>query len=505
MLNENKSNRIAKNTLMLYFRMLIVIIIGLYTSRVVLSSLGIDDYGLYNVIGGVVSLFSFFRTSMEKCTQRFLNVEMAKNNGNLSSVFSNALIIHIVLAIIVFFLAEVIGLWFLNNYIQIPVGREFAANIVYQTVIAGLIITIITIPYSACIIANEKMNVFALISIIDCILNLGVSFVISKSNNYDRLILYSILIFIIRFVNLFFYIIYCRARFLETHCGLKYDKTIGKDLLSYTSWTLVGHFMILGSNNGNSILVNMFHGVSANAAMAVANQVNGHVLNLTGSFQTAFNPQITKSYASKDYSYLQSLITTTSKFSYFLLFAIALPLFLNIDFILNLWLEVVPAETDIFCILMLSSGILQATTSPLNFSIMATGNIKQYQIITGLVYMTDLIFLYLLFSLGFPAPTAMWVKLSIMVIVCLVRFIYTHKTIPSINLIKYLRDVFLPIIYVTCICLLSAYFIMGFVSNIIEQVIASIIIVLLTCIVIVIIGLNKKEKEKIVLMIKRKK
>lgn len=497
------SKRIVKNTLVLYVRMLLVTLVGLYTSRVILRSLGVEDFGLYNVIGGVVSLFAFFRSSMEKCTQRFLNVEMANKANSLRDTFSNALIIHFALAGIALLLTETVGLWFLNTYIQIPAGREFAANCVYQTVIGGLLLTILTIPYSACIIAHERMGVFALISIVDCSLNLCLAIIISCSKS-DRLILYAVLMLLVRTVNFAFYVIYCKIKFSETNGRITYDKKMSRQMLGYTSWTLLGHAMILGTNQGNSILVNMFHGVGANAAMAVANQVNGHVLNLTGNFQTAFNPQITKSHASKNYSYLQSLVISTSKLSYFLLFIVALPLFINIDVVLELWLGTVPEEANVFCVLMLTSGILQATTSPLNFCIMATGNIKWYQITTGLVFISDLFILYALFSYGLSAPTAMWVKIFIMLMVCVVRVHFCRRLIPDISMSHYFTRAVFPILSVTILSLAITFIILPFITSLPQQIIASGTIVLFTCGIIAALGLNRTERQMIVGFLRKK-
>lgn len=488
------NKRIAKNTLVLYIRMLIVTVCGLYTSRIILKSLGIDDYGLYSVVGGVVTLFSFFRSSMEKCTQRYLNIEMAKPNGRLRGTFNNALIIHMAFAIIAFVFAETIGLWFLNTYLNIPLGREFAANCVYQTVVGGLVLTIMKIPYSASIISNERMGLFAFISLVDCILNLLIAFLISYSN-FDRLIYYSFLLLFANLINFIFYIIYCNSNFSETKLQLKLEKDICREMLRYTSWTLLGHAMIIGTNQGNSILVNMFHGVSANAAMAVANQVNSHVLQLTGNFQTAFNPQITKTYASDDKIYLQKLIFSTSKLSYYLLLLICLPLMFNIDRVLDIWLDHVPVDANIFCILMLSSGIIQATTAPLNFGVMASGQIKWFQIVTGCVFISDLFFLYALFSLGMPAPTAMIVKLGIMMIVAFVRMFFSQKILRCVTIISYSKNVLFPLITVTIICVFISYCLISLSSSLLDTIFYSFAAISVSIIIIILLGMNEYEKE----------
>lgn len=502
--NLINNKRIAKNTFVLYIRMAIVMIVGLYTSRIVLQALGINDFGLYNVVGGVVALFTFLRTSMEKCTQRFLNVAMAQTNRSTEKIFSVAAIIHICMAVIAFILAEIVGLWFLNTYVQIPEGRVFAANCIYQTVVGGLVLTILTIPYSACIIANEKMGVFALISIVDCFLNLLIA-ILLLNNDGDRLILYGILVLLAGLVNFLCYVFYCRVKFPETKLVLVKELSLYKEMLSYTSWTLLGHALIIGTNQGNIILVNIFHGVAANAAMGVANQVNRQVLNLTNNFQTAFNPQITKAYATGNFDYLKQLIYSTSKLSFYLLSIVSIPLSLNIDVVLNIWLKEVPQYSNIFCILMLSSGILQALSAPLNFCIMATGRIKWFQIITGVVFVSDLVVLYGLFSLGFPPTTAMWVKVSIMTIIVYVRMYFAQKELSCISYVDYFRKVIVPICISTSICIVIAIAANLYVHNILSRIIATLVVIILCIVTVYYIGLNKIEKGIIVKLINRNK
>ena len=494
--NTSNSKRIVKNTMMLYARMIVVTLVGLYTSRVVLQALGVEDYGLYNVVGGVVSLFAFLRTSMEKCTQRFLNVEMAKPEGNLSITFSVAVTIHIVLAAIALILLETLGLWFLNTYIQIPTGRELAANWVFQSVVCGLVFTILSIPYSASIIAHEKMGIFAIISVIDCFLKLGAAVLILKSNG-DHLIYYGILMLFIHFLDFFFYYGYCKKLFKKIKFILVRDLYLYKEMLSYTTWALVGHAMILGTNQGNSILVNMFHGVTANAAMAVANQVNSHVLQLAGNFQTAFNPQITKSYANGDHDYLKTLVFSTSKISFYLLTIVSLPIMFNIDSILEVWLKEVPQLSGYFCILMLVSGIIQSMSAPLNFTVMASGQIKWFQIVTGLVFISDLFILYALFGLGYPPITVMYVKISIMIATVFVRLYFAHRIIPSISLNEFVTKVLVPMLFSTVLNVGFGLIVTDHSKPWQIRCISAIIIVAFSCVTTLLVGFDKKEKQMI--------
>ena len=451
--NAEKSKRIAKNTVVLYIRMIVVMIVALYTSRVILKALGVEDFGLYNVVGGVVTLFSFLRSSMEKATQRFLNVEMARGSTeSLNKVFCVSLTIHLAIVLIVLILTETVGLWFLNSYIQIPAGREVAANWVYQATIVSLCFTILSVPYSAAIIAHESMSFYAVVSILDAFLKLAIAFLIMLDRG-DRLIVYGLLMMGISVVNWFLYAFYCRRKYEETTYHFLFDRRLFREMFSFTGWTLLGQAAIIGTNQGNSILVNMYHSVTANAAMSIGAQVNGAVASLSSNFQTAFNPQITKSYAEGDFAYLEKLVLSTSKISYFLLFTVSLPIIFNIDTVLNLWLTVVPDYAGIFCILCLFGGILNALSAPLNFLVMSRGDIKFFQIATALVYLSDLVILVGLFSLGFPPYTAMAVKVFIMILVLYVRLHFATIEVKQLRK-TFLIHVIVPVAIITVINIL---------------------------------------------------
>ena len=490
---QGNGKRIAKNTLVLYLRSIVVLILALYTSRVVLAALGISDYGLHNVVGGVVALFSFFKTSLTKSTQRFLNVEMTKSDGQLTNVFKVSLLLHFLIALVTFFIAETLGLWFVNTYVDIPDGRSFAANVVYQTTIVSLLVTIISVPYNAGIIAREKMSFFAVVSIVDAVLKLVIAYAIVVVG-YDRLITYSYLLMGVSFVNLIMCVVYCKRKLKECRFGFLWERKLVKEMFGYTTWTFVGQTAIIGTNQGNNILVNMFHTVTANAAMGVATQVNHAVVNLTSSFQTAFNPQITKSFATKDFEYLKGLVYTTSKISFFLLMVASLPLCFRIDAILHVWLRIVPAYSGTFCILMLCNSILNALSAPLNFCVLSSQKIKWFQIATSIVYLSDLAILYGLFKLGFPAVTALYVKVSIMVVILFVRLFFCHRVVNCINLISYSKQVLFPIV-LSCLVCVSIGFGLDFIfGKDFSAIIYMAMYFVLICAVVYFFGMNKKEK-----------
>lgn len=491
----SNNRRIAVNTIILYIRMVVVMLISLFTSRIVLAALGFEDYGLYNVIGGVVGLFAFFRTSMEKATQRFLNFEMAKSNGEENKVFCVSLTIHVIIACVIFVIAETVGLFFLNSYINVPVGREFAAVMVYHTVIVSLCLTVIVVPFSACVIAHENMKIFAAVSIVDAIFKLVIAYLIVDAK--DRLVSYGYLMMFVSVANLFFYLFYCNIKYRETRFRFVFEKIYYKDIFVYVGWTMLGQSAIVGTNQGNNILLNIFHGVTANTSMNIGSQVNAAIANLSSSFQTAFNPQITKLYASEEYTRLRSLVYSTSKLSFFLLSFVAIPVIYNINFILDFWLGKYPQESGIFCSLFIINGILNALSAPLNYSIMASGKIKHFQIATSIVYLSDLLLLYLLFKSGFPPPTVLWVKVFIMVVVLIVRLYYAHVEINIITPMSYLKKVIVPISTVTLLTVALCYIMSLFCETLIEHAISTFVIVTVFLITTLLIGIGDQERRAI--------
>lgn len=477
-------------------------LVSLYTSRVILHALGVEDYGLYNVIGGVVSLFAFLRTSMTKSTQRFLNVEMSIEGGKLKDTFRVSFSIHVLMAIIALILAETVGLWFLNSHIQIPEGRDVAANVVYQSTVISLVFTILSVPFNAAIIAHEKMGYFAVVSIIDSILKLVICYLIMVEG-IDRLILYGWLMMMINITNFLMYMIYCFLKHTETSIKLLYDKILCRKMLSYTTWTVVGSSAVVAANQGNNILVNMFHSVTANAAMGIASQVNAAVVSLTTNFQTAFNPQITKSYAAHDYEYLKNLVYSTSKLSYYLLFIVSLPLCFNMDWCLSMWLKEIPQYASIFSILILCNAIINALSMPFNYAVLSTSSIKSFQITTSLVFLCDLIFVYFFFCLGASAPFALIVKVAIMFVMLGVRLAYANKVVECINIRTYAKDALFPIIIVTSICVGLGFLLYSSFFDFLSVIIRLLILICISTISIYCFGLKKNEKTIIIKIINK--
>lgn len=499
--NFSSNKRIAKNTVVLYVRMIVVMLITLYSSRIVLQALGVEDFGLYNVVGGVVALLSFLKTSLTSSTQRFLSYEIGtRNKEKLKSIFGNSMTAHVMISVIIVVLGETVGLWFLNAKINIPLGREFAANVIYQLSVLSTVVSMLTVPFAAAVIARERMTFFAVIGIADAVLKLGFALLLLVLS-YDSLILYGVLMALIIVLNLFAYLIYCKLKFEEVQLRLSFDKVLFKEIFSFSGWTILGQMAVIGVNCGTNILINLFYSVTANAAMGIAQQVNGAITGLTSNFQTAFQPQITKSYASKDFTYMNSLIHYSSKISFFLLFIVTYPIMLNIDYILDVWLTTVPVLSNSFCILFLIASIFNALSAPLWISVFATGNIKMYQLVVSSVFFSDLIIVYILFVLGFPPVTCMIVKAVINFLVIFVRLYYTGKEVEGFSLLNYLKLALAPC-FLSAIVTIAPTLPLFIMTTVVWQKVAVTIIAIMASIISTyLIGLNRNERKSVVRLV----
>lgn len=439
--NSQNNKRIAKNTLMLYIRMFLIMLVTLYTSRVILKALGVEDFGLYNIVGGVVVLFTFVNNAMVTSTQRFLNFEIGRDNPlGAQKVFSASLNIHIIIAIIFFLLAETLGLWFLNKYLQIPEGREIAANWVYQFSILVSVLNIVRSPYNAAIIAYEHMSFYAYVSIIEVLLRLVIVFLVYLFP--DRLIAYACLVMIVSLIVLLAYYLFCKKNYSICTFKFEYDKKRYKALASFSGWSLLGSFADMGASQGINIILNMFFGVTVNAAMGIANQVNAAVYSFVSNFQTAFKPQIIKSYAAGDKNYFISLIMNTSRYSFLLMIILTLPICINCSEILSIWLGKVPDFAVEFCQLILLYSLIEAIQGPLWISAQATGKIRNYQILMSAIILLNLPVTYLLFIYFKNPVIALLVRVCVNLLTASARVIYLHN-LYNFPISRYLKDVVL--------------------------------------------------------------
>lgn len=440
------NKRIAKNSIALYFRTFITLLVSLYTSRIVLDILGIEDFGIYNVVSSIVVLFSFLSGSLVFASQRFLTFEIGRNNTiEQKRIFSMSLTSVILLALIIILLTETIGLFFINNKLSISEERLYAAKWAYHFSILTFCINILRTPYNATIIANEKMTFFAYISIFEALLKLGIVFLLQKCD-FDKLILYTILLALTTGIVNILYWIYCKEKFRIFKYQLFWDKKLFIKLMSFSGWSLLGNGTNIATQNGLIFMINIFWGVTVNAAYGIANQVNAAVINFVSGFQTSFSPQIIKAYAKNENEKLFNLINKTSKFSFMLVFIPALVLMLNMPFILKIWLNTVPYYTIEFSIWMIACIIIDATTGPYNTAIMATGNIKIYQIAISVSFVLDLIMTYVLIKFGIT-PSLVFISrlLTRGVLNMFIGLHFLHFQL-KFDVKKYYREILYPIL-----------------------------------------------------------
>lgn len=443
---EHVSNnkRIAKNTLMLYVRMLLMMVVSLYTSRVVLYALGVEDFGIYGVVGSIVSIFSFVNGAMSSSTQRYLTFELARGDAfTLNKVFSMAVNIHVLFAFIVLFLSETVGLWFLYSKMNIAEVRMNAAFWVYQFSILASILIILSAPYNAILIAREKMSAFAYISVFEVIAKLLVVYFLLLSD-HDRLVLYSGFIFLVQFIVRCVYGIYCKRNFPESTYHKCTDKSLFKEMLVFSGWNFWGCFAGVAFTQGVNILLNIFFGPVINASRTIAVQVQVAVSQFSTNFQTALNPQITKNYAKGELEMLHSLMYRSSRMSFILLYIISLPIFLKTDFILALWLGEVPKYSSVFVRLMLCIGIIDAVANPFMIAASASGKIKKYQTVVGGFLLSIVPISYLVLKMG-AGPTSVFMVHLVICICAFVVRMFVVRPLIGLSICAYVRNVLFPI------------------------------------------------------------
>jgi O-antigen/teichoic acid export membrane protein len=449
MQNEN-TKRIAKNTMMLYFRMLLTMAVSLFTVRLVLNTLGVVDYGIYNVVGGIVVMFSFLSSTMTSASQRFFAFELGRSDMvQLKRTFSLTITIYAVIAVIVMLLAETLGLWLLNNKLVIPVERMDAANWIYQFSILSFIVTIMTIPYDAAIIAHENMNVYAYMSIIEVLLKLVIVYVLVLFS-FDKLKLYACLIFATTCIITFIYRTICKRKYQECSFKFYWDRGLFNTLMRYSGWNLFGATAGILNNQGINILLNMFFGPIVNAARAIAYQISGAVNQFVFNFTTAVNPQITKYYAAGEQQQMMSLVFQSSKLSYYLLFFLSMPVIVETNFILNLWLKETPEYVVLFTRLVVITALIDTLSNPLITAALATGNIKKYQIVVGGMLLLNLPVSYFFLKLGFMPEVTMYVAIVISTI-CLFLRLQMLKGMVGLSMGDYFKKVIRAIISVSVV------------------------------------------------------
>ncbi len=492
---SSNNKRIARNTFLLYLRMLFLLILSLYTSRILLEGLGVDDFGLYNVVGGIVTIFTFVCTAMSNSTLRFITFELGKEDSQtLKDVVAVSRLIHFVLGVLVILLAETIGLWYFNHFLVVQESRIDSAFWVYQISIIACFITLSIVPYNAMVIAHEKMSAYAVISSIDGVLKLLIALLIRVSS-YDRLVFYALLLLGVQLLDFVLYHFYCSKHFVESKFTRHISITKVKEMSSFAGWSMIGNLAWIGYTQGLNLLLNAFFGTVVNAARGIAVQVQNAVSNFVKSFQSAINPQITKAYAQGDLTRFHDLICTSSKFAYYLVLLFVLPIILEADYILGLWLVEVPGHTVNFVRLIMLVMLIGPFENPIANGIQATGNIRTYQILEGGLLLLIVPLSYIALSWGqCPAESVYIIQLIIYIIVQIVRVYLSHKNL-RLSYSYYIRKIIYRVLIVTA----SALPVPVILRIIMDQTMASFLIVTVASFTSVLccaylLGLERTEK-----------
>lgn len=494
---QENTKRIAKNTLMLYARMLFSMLVSLYTSRVVLQALGVEDYGIYNVVGGVVAMFSMISSSLSSSVSRFLTFELGKGDTDgLKRVFSTSLSIQLVLAGIIVVLAETIGLWFLNTHMTIPANRLYAANWVFHASVLTFVINLLSVPFSASIVSHERMSAFAYIGILDVVLRLLIVLFIAYSGlGFDRLIVYALLLVGVVCIMQAIYWRYCTRHFLECQLKLSFDVDYWKEMSSFAGWNFIGCTAGLLKDQGVNILLNLFLGPIINAARGIANTVNNVLSSFAGNFMTALNPQITKSYAAGDYDYMFSLVERGSRFSYYILLLFALPMLFEADFVLTLWLKHYPAHTVNFVRLILLVTMCDILSNTLINLQNATGKIRNYQLAVGGMLLMNFPLSYICLKIGFQPESTLIVALIVAVACLFLRLLFLRKMV-GLSMRRYLHKVCGNVMCVTLAAVvLPTLLYLQMADGVVRFLLMCVLTTLCSALAIYFIGCNRNERN----------
>lgn len=509
MIERKTSNKtIVKNTFFLYFRMMFTMLITLYTSRVILQMLGVDDYGIYQTVGGVAVMLSFVGSTLSAGASRFLTYELGKGNEvKLQRTFATVLTMYVILSLLIVLLAETIGLWFVCNKLQISAERIEAAVFAYHFSVLTLLAMFIQVPFNASIISHEKMSVYAYLSIVETVLKLLVVYLLAISD-WDKLKLYAVLLCALQISIAYFYRYYCIRNFKETRCKFLLDRTIIKDVLSYSGWNLWANASFALNNQGATILINVFFSPAIVSARAIANQVNMAANQFVQNFRTAVNPQIVKRYAAEDYQGSKDLLLSSTKYSYYMMLALCLPICLVTEPLLKLWLGIVPEYTVIFLQLTLITSLFQVFDTSFYTALYAKGQIRENALISPLIGFLVFPIVYLLFKNGYNPVVLAWALL-----VCYALLGLVVKPILIVKIVGYawteIMNMFMPCIKVTLLSILLPLIIYSFrttwlPNEVVRNLVLTFISVLCVLLSVWVIGIDRETRAKLIGVIKRK-
>lgn len=499
---DNK--RIAKNTLFLYVRMFLTIIVNLYAVRVIWQVLGIEDYGIYNVVGGIVTMFAFLNNAMVASSQRFISYELGTGNQEqLKKVFCISVTVHIILAIVILILAETVGIWFLNAKLNIPTDRMIAANWVYQCSIVAFIINIVSVPYNACIVAHEHMKAYGYFGILEVVLKLLIVLLLLLIP-FDKLVTYAILIVCVSAIMRLLYSLYCRKNFSECKYRYTSDHHLMRDMFSFAGWSFVGNLGFSVRDQGLNIVVNLFFNVAVNAAKGVATQIGGVVSGFASNFQMALNPQITKRFAAGDTQSMIQLVFSGCKYSVMLMLFIVIPLYFASQQVLSLWLGEIAPYTVGFMRLILIMALIDSMVGPVTAALQATGHIKWFQIVVSIIMLSNIPIAWLWLKLDVNPYIVLYVSISTSIIALCARLILLHNQI-KFSYSSYLLSIVVRIIPIIAISSAISWWLYENIShNLIGLVLYAVLSTIIIATLSFALGLEGGERQLIVQTIKNR-
>lgn len=478
--------------------------VSLYTTRVVLSVLGVDDYGIYQLIAGFISLFSIISNSLIMAIQRFFNIALGKEDHALfGRIYSTGLMLFAILSVVLLVIAETVGLWLVNTQLNIPAGRENATFWVYQLSIITLIISLFRSPDNAAIIAHERMSFYAFLSIAEAVLKLGIVFLLSIVGS-DKLITYTFLYLCVTLIINVFYKIYCNRSFSYCRFHIVWEKDLTKELLSFSGWTLIGKGVQLGTIQGENFFLNHYYSVTVNAARGVASQVYNAINIFLYNFQTAFRPQLVQTYVDEDKTEHFKLLYRTARMSFFLLLLITVPVLFNLDALLAIWLEEVPEYTKEFCVFVLFAYLVDALSTPLSTSISANGNIKGTQLLLSAIFVLQLVCSFVALKNG-AVPYIVSIFILCSHTLMFLAYLYFAHKLCAVSYMKFTKEVIAPCALVLALCLLVPYLLSSFSKDFWSALVLIIVDFIWSVIVMWVLGLSKNEKKLVMDFLKSKK
>ena len=487
---------------MLYVRLFLVMGVSLYTSRVVLAQLGVTDYGIYNVVGGIVVMLSFLNGAMSQSTQRFLSYEIGqRNEDRLQAVFKTAFTIHIFIGAVILILSETVGLWFLNNVMKIPSSQLSAANVVYQCSIAGFILSIFQAPLKATIIARERMHVYAWLGLLEVCFKLAVAFSLAFFP-HDKMIYMALMTMGLGIMFFIFNAVYCRHYFPECRFGIYFERKLMLPMAGFASWATMGSFTWVWRVQGCNLILNLFFGPAINAAFGIANKVNMAVSAFVQNFNIAMNPQITKTYSAGSFDEMERLIIFGTKLSFFLTLLISFPILLTTEWILNLWLTDVPQYTVIFTRLVIINTLLESFIHSIAAGVNATGRIKWYQIIVSLSMLLVLPLSYFALRAGYPPYTIFIITIALTILTAVERLAILKRTIAQFSVSRFIKIAVIPASLITCVAILFYFGLFQLIHNL-HPIIAALGGAALIALLEITIGLNRYERYHLCTFLRR--